>query len=65
MISGSYTWSYCNSLCVLCKQSGRDNIAMIIVKKSTPEKDKFYEYSCYMARTQGRFINTKLQMFRV
>ena len=38
------------------KDSGKDNIVMIIEKNTTPEEDEFYEYPYYIARIQRRFI---------
>ena len=41
------------------KDPGKDNVVMIIEKNTAPEEDEFYEYPCYIARIQRRFINTK------
>ena len=41
------------------KDSGKDNIVMIIEKNTAPEEDEFYEYPYYIARIQRRFISTK------
>ena len=41
------------------KDPGKDNIVMIVEKNTAPEKDEFYEYPYYIARTQRRFITTK------
>ena len=41
------------------KDSGKDNIVMIIEKNTAPEEDEFYEYPYYIARIQRRFIRTK------
>ena len=41
------------------KDPGKDSIVMITQKNTAPEEDEFYEYPCYIARLQGRFINTK------
>ena len=46
------------------KDPGKDNFVMIIEKNTTPEKDEFYEYPCYIARMQRRFINTKRRWFK-
>ena len=41
------------------KDPGKDNIVMIIEKNTRSEEDEFYEYPCYIARIQRRFITTK------
>ena len=46
------------------KDPGKDNIAMIIEKNTTPEEDEFYEYPYYIARIQRRFITTKKRWFK-
>ena len=37
---------------------------MIIEKNTAPEGDEFYEYPYYIARIQGRFIDTKRLWFK-
>ena len=46
------------------KDPRKDNVVMIIKKNTTPEDHEFYEYPCYIARIQRRFINTKKRWFK-
>ena len=46
------------------KDTGKDNIVMIIEKNTTPEEDEFYEYPHYFARIQRRFVGTKIRWFK-
>ena len=46
------------------KDPGKDNNVMIIEKNTAPKEDEFYEYPYYIARIQGRFINTKRRWFK-
>ena len=46
------------------KDPSKDNIVVIIEKNTAPEEDEFYEYPCYIARAQRRFISIKTRLFR-
>ena len=46
------------------KDLGKDNIIMIIEKKTAPNEDEFYEYPYYIARIQRRFVGTKMRWFK-
>ena len=38
---------------------GKENIAMIIEKNTSPEEDELYEYPYYIVKIQRQFINRK------
>ena len=53
-----------NKITLLCKRKGMYLSNRIIEKNTTPEEDEFYEYPCYVARIQRRFINIKRRLFK-
>ena len=42
---------------------GKDNIVMLIEKKTTPEEEEFYEYPYYIARIQTVYYHKKMMVW--